>query len=297
MNTVKIKTVNYIRTGYDRDDITRKEYISAILLFDDQKRVVREEHFNSDNEQENVLENSYEDDLLMTSSQFDGQGNRIVDTKNVYDANKLLVEKQTYYGEYDSAEIFRYEYEGKLLRKEILIEDADDDQNGVVVKEYFYDSERVAKRVEYDEDGNVQYVYCFDYDAQDRVIQTVVDEVMAKDRRTYVFDYDESGRKVKELTYNYGESLIAKKYFVYTEEGEILEEEFEDLDNYRKTVYEYAEKKLTKIAILDKSGSVQSWSDIRYDEQNRLFASADYIIDEVNPEDFRLLMETYRIYE
>ena len=137
----------------------------------------------------------------------------------------------------------------------------------------------------------------YDYDAKGQVVEMKVEEVAAKDRRTYSYEYDNQGNRIKELTYNYDDTLIAKKYTEYAPDGRILSEEAEDLDNYKKTVYEYNGDNLVKISVYAKDESLVSWSELQYDDENRLYASADYIIDEVDPSEYRLLAEAYRIYE
>ena len=297
MKTLKIRNVNYVRTGYDRDDISRKEFVSVVYSLDDDGRVVEERHFNQDDQIEDYVKNTYIDGLLVKSEQYDGDDNLILTTENSYDAEKHIVKCTSSYGEADAVEEVVFVYDGGLLRKEMLADDAEP----LVLKEYFYESPQggnlVTKRVEYDEDGAVQYIYMYDYDENGQVVEMKVEEVAAKDRRTYTYEYDNHGNRIKELTYNYDDTLIAKKYTEYAPDGRILSEEAEDLDNYKKTVYEYTGDNLAKISVYAKDDALLSWSELQYDADGRLYASADYIIDEVDPSEYRLLAEAYRIYE
>ena len=294
MKTLKIENVNYVRTGYDRDDIERKEFVGVIYSLDDDGRVVEERHFNQDNQLEDCVKNTFDGDLLIKTEQYDGDENLILTTENIYDAAKHLVKRTNSYGDADAVEEMVFEYEGNLLRRELLV----DESESVVLKEYSYGSNGwLAKRIEYDEEGVVQYIYMYDYDAKGQIVEMKVEEVAAKDRRTYSYEYDNQGNRIKELTYNYDDTLIAKKYTEYAPDGRILSEEAEDLDNYKKTVYEYDGDNLVKISVYAKDESLVSWSELQYDNENRLYASADYIIDEVDPSEYRLLAEAYRIYE
>ena len=294
MKTLKIENVNYVRTGYDRDDIERKEFVGVIYSLDDDGRVVEERHFNQDNQLEDCVKNTFDGDLLIKTEQYDGDENLILTTENIYDAAKHVVKRTNSYGDADAVEEMVFEYEDNLLRRELLV----DESESVVLKEYSYGSNGwLAKRIEYDEEGVVQYIYMYDYDAKGQVVEMKVEEVAAKDRRTYSYEYDNQGNRIKELTYNYDDTLIAKKYTEYAPDGRILSEEAEDLDNYKKTVYEYDGDNLVKISVYAKDESLVSWSELQYDNENRLYASADYIIDEVDPSEYRLLAEAYRIYE
>ena len=294
MKTLKIENVNYVRTGYDRDDISRKEFVSVIYSLDDDGRVVEERHFNQDNQLEDYVKNTFDGDLLMKAEQYDGDENLLLTTENSYDDAKHVVKRTNSYGDADAVEEIVFEYSDNLLRRELLV----DESESVVLKEYSYDPNGfLTKRVEYDEEGTVQYIYMYDYDAKGQVVEMKVEEVAAKDRRTYSYEYDNQGNRIKELTYNYDDTLIAKKYTEYAADGRILSEEAEDLDNYKKTVYEYDGDNLVKISVYAKDESLVSWSELQYDDANRLYASADYIIDEVDPSEYRLLAEAYRIYE
>lgn len=294
MKTLKIENVNYVRIGYDRDDISRKEFVSVIYSLDDDGRVVEERHFNQDNQLEDYVKNTFDGDLLMKAEQYDGDENLLLTTENSYDDAKHVVKRTNSYGDADAVEEIVFEYSDNLLRRELLV----DESESVVLKEYSYDPNGfLTKRVEYDEEGTVQYIYIYDYDAKGQVVEMKVEEVAAKDRRTYSYEYDNQGNRIKELTYNYDDTLIAKKYTEYAPDGRILSEEAEDLDNYKKTVYEYDGDNLVKISVYAKDESLVSWSELQYDDANRLYASADYIIDEVDPSEYRLLAEAYRIYE
>ena len=294
MKTLKIENVNYVRIGYDRDDISRKEFVSVIYSLDDDGRVVEERHFNQDNQLEDYVKNTFDGDLLMKAEQYDGDENLLLTTENSYDDAKHVVKRTNLYGDADAVEEIVFEYIDNLLRRELLV----DESESVVLKEYSYDPNGfLTKRVEYDEEGTVQYIYMYDYDAKGQVVEMKVEEVAAKDRRTYSYEYDNQGNRIKELTYNYDDTLIAKKYTEYAPDGRILSEEAEDLDNYKKTVYEYDGDNLVKISVYAKDESLVSWSELQYDDANRLYASADYIIDEVDPSEYRLLAEAYRIYE
>ena len=294
MKTLKIENVNYVRTGYDRDDIERKEFVGVIYSLDDDGRVVEERHFNQDNQLEDYVKNTFDGDLLMKAEQYDGDENLLLTTENSYDDAKHVVKRTNSYGDADAVEEIVFEYSDNLLRRELLV----DESESVVLKEYSYDPNGfLTKRVEYDEEGTVQYIYMYDYDAKGQVVEMKVEEVAAKDRRTYSYEYDNQGNRIKELTYNYDDTLIAKKYTEYAADGRILSEEAEDLDNYKKTVYEYDGDNLVKISVYAKDESLVSWSELQYDNENRLYASADYIIDEVDPSEYRLLAEAYRIYE
>ena len=118
----------------------------------------------------------------------------------------------------------------------------------------------------------------------------VRDEVKDKDRRTFLYTY-EDGKKVKELIYNYSDTLIAAKYFVYDEKGRLIEEEDEDLDSYQKMVYQYEENHLASVTRYNKEEKEVARTEFFVDEQGRDSKMMNYALDEVDPENLRLISE------
>ena len=293
---VEINRVNYVRVGFGEAEIRQEAFKALEQTFDENGNLLKEIRFTPDGEVEETTESVFENGRQTSTSIFDGTGELIMKTDNVYEGDRLLKQVKTYgYGsgeEIVHEEIVQMEYEDERLYREVVC----DDEGERLQKEYGYDGRFCMEMKEYNEDGELTFHYHYTYDASGRLVQVVRDEVLAKDRRTFVYAYDEAGNRAKELVYNYKEELIAKKYIRFDEQKRILEEEVEDLDHYVKNVYEYDGDLLKKISVENKDSEVQSWTEMDYDEEQRLLNSAQYITDEVDPGKYRLLSEENRSY-
>lgn len=286
---VEIHRVNYRRVGLGEEDITQESFKELEQTFDEAGNLLKEVRFTPDGEVDETTTSLYENGRMKETSIFDGSGELIMKTSNVYEGPRLVQQIKNYgYG--SGEEITKLEYDDGLLRKELVC----DDEGERLQKEYAYDARLCVEMKEYNEDGELAFRYEYDYDDLRRLVQCVRDEVLAKDRRTYVYAYDEAGNRAKELVYNYKDELIAKKYVHFDEQKRPLEEEIEDLDHYVKNVYTYDGDLLKKISVENKNAEVQSWTEMDYDDRQRLINSAQYITDEVDPAKYRLLSEEKR---
>ena len=287
MGKLTIHTINYLRTGYEENDITPEDYISSIAEYDDQGNIISENSYNPDATLQSATVTEYDDNhhpLLLKN--YDGEGVLCEQISSAYE-NGRLEEQTQCYGEGMPEYTTRMVYENsRLVRRDCY----DDGEFSYTERTFDYnDKGQLVKDVEFDEDGNEMYVTTMQYDESGRVIARTRDEVQQHDRRTVNFEYDEQGRKIKDLIYNYEETLIAKIYYRYDEVNRLIEEEEEDLDHYRKTCYEYEGEKPVKISVFDKDGNLQSWTAYTYDEKGRIQTQDSYAKDEVNPAVCRLM--------
>ena len=290
MGKLTIHTVNYLRTGYEENDITPEDYISAIMEFDNQGNVISENTYNPDATLQSATTTEYDDQrhpILVKN--YDGEGMLCEQLSSTYENDRLVEQKQCY-GEGLPEYATRFVYENdRLVRRDCY----DEDEFSYTERTFTYNEKgQLVKDVEYDEDGNEMYVTTMQYDEKGRVIVRVRDEVQQKDRRTYNFEYDEQGRKIKDLIYNYEEALIAKVYSRYDDENRLTEQEEEDLDHYRLTTYEYEGNNMVKISAFDKEKNLLSYTTYTYDAEGRVLTQDAYANDEVNPSVCRLMNHT-----
>jgi len=290
MGKLTIHTINYLRTGYEENDITPEDYTSAILEYDDQGNVISENTYNPDATLLSATTTEYDDNhhpLLVKN--YDGEGMLCEQVSSIYEDGRLVEQKQCY-GEGMPEYTTRLVYENdRLLRRDCY----DEDEFSYTERVFTYnDKGQLVKDVEYDEDGNELYVTTMEYDENGRVNVRVRDEVQQHDRRTVNFEYDEQGRKIKDLIYNYDEALIAKVYYRYDSENHLLEQEEEDLDHYRLTIYEYEGNNVVKISAYGKEKNLLSYTTYTYDAEGRVLTQDAYSNDEVNPSVCRLMNHT-----
>ncbi len=284
---IKIFNTNYLRTSYDKEGITEEQFQEAELTYNEKGLLLKEAHFNNQNVQESLAIHEYNDEgLVVASSQYDENNELCQKMICEYDTQKHLIKKSNFYGPDSPEYSTHYVYENDLLVRE---DSYDEDVYSFTEKEYTYnDSRLLSCLTEFDEDGNILYKTENEYDNKKLLIKQVRNEVMQKDRRTYLFGYDENNHKTKELVYNYDDALIAKAYYNYDENGNTVEMEEENLDIYRKTKYTYKGKNCTKIEQLDKKDNVQLWSEYEYNEENEVVSIKNFISDEVDETVYRI---------
>lgn len=287
MGKLTIHTTNYLRSGYEENDITAEDYISAIAIFDEQGNLISENTYNADTTLQSAVTTSFnENHQPLVVNNYDGEGQLCERVTNVYEDNRL-VEQKVCYGEDMPEYSTRLVYENDLLVRRDCY---DEDEFSYTERKLSYnDKAQLVKDVEFDEDGNEMYVVVNEYDEEGRLIARTRDEVQQHDRRSVNFEYDERGNKIKDLIYNYDEALIAKIYSRYDEENRLVELEEEDLDHYRLTKYEYEGKNPVKISMYDKEGKILNWVAYTYDNHGRVLTQEAYANDEVNPSVCRLV--------
>ena len=161
-----------------------------------------------------------------------------------------------------------------------------------VEKTTTYKDGRRETETENDDYGNPMYIHHYQYDENGRVAVYVRDEVQNKDRRTYEFTYNENGDRVKDLIYDYDMKLIAKVNRTFDEQYRQTEIVEEDLDSYRRISMEYDGDKVVKNTMFDKKGEITGWAEYEYADDGRQSMAREFIHDEVEPQNFRMLRET-----
>jgi hypothetical protein len=284
---IKIFNTNYLRTSYDVNGITEQKFQEAELVYNEKGLLVKETHFNNQNAIESIAVHEYNDDnLVILSSQFDENNELCQKNTFQYNENKKIVKKSCFYGLESPEYATIYVYENEQLIRE---DSYDEDEFAFTEKRYAYnESNLISRQLEYDEDGNVLYDTCFDYNDKRLICKQIRNEVLQKDRRTYIFEYDEANHKIKDLIYNFKDTLIAKTYYLYDDNGNVAETEEENLDTYRKTRYTYENNNCVKAEQLDKNEELMIWSEYEYNDQNDVTAIKNYITDEVDPTLFRI---------
>jgi len=291
MSTLKIIKKEYHRTGYDKNDVEPVEYMEVSALYDDHNLLVREERYEPDGTLNTLTTNQYNDhQQLIVSEQFDQDNTLLQKIANTYDGD-LLISQQYSFGEDTTEYMTKYVYDenGMEIRRESYV----DGKLDFVENEKEYKDGLLVKEVENDDYGKPIYEHLYSYNDKGLVSHYVRNEVQNKDRRSYDYEYDDQGRRVKELIYDYDNMLIAKKYSTYDEEGNLVMSEEEDLDSYRKVKLEYEGKQVVKNYLYERDDNLVGWAEYGYDDNGKEVSATEYIRDEVDPETHRLLRVTH----
>ena len=294
MKSLKIIKKEYQRVGYDAQDIEPVEFTETEAQYDDQGRLVREERFDPDGTLNTLTLNTYgENGELLQAEQYDQDDVLLQKSVNQYDENGLLVAQSNYYGDASDEYVTHYSYneDGNPIRQEVYLNGKLD----FVERTTTYIDGRPETVTENDDYGNVMYVHHYQYDEKGQLAVYVRDEVQNNDRRTYEFTYNDNGDRVKDLIYNYDMTLIAKVIRNYDEQNRQIEVVEEDLDTYRRITMEYDGDKVVKNTMFNKEGEITGWAEYEYADDGRQSMAREFIHDEVEPESFRMLRETFYV--
>ncbi|MBR4135180.1 MAG: hypothetical protein IKU03_02060 [Bacteroidales bacterium] len=291
MSTLKIIKKEYRRIGYEKSDVEPMEFMEVSAVYDDNNLLLREERFEPDGTLNTLTVNEYnEKHQLVVSEQFDQDNTLLQKTVNTYQDN-LLLSQSFYFGEDTTEYVTKYFYdeEGHEIRRENYVDGKMDYVENIKV----YEGGRLVKETENDDYGKPIYEHIYNYNDLGQTTHYVRNEVQNKDRRSYDYEYDERGNRVKELIYDYDNMLIAKKYSTYDEENRLVMVEEEDLDNYRKVKLEYEGKQVVKNYLYERDDKLVGWAEYGYDDNGKEVSATEYIRDEVDPDSHRLLRVTH----
>ena len=292
MKSLKITKKEYQRVGYDAQDIEPVEYTEGYAEYDDNGHILREERYEPDGTLNTLTVNTYnENGELVQTEQYDQDDILLQKTVNKYDENQRLVSQSNYYGDASEEYVTKYYYdpEGNVVKQEVYV----DGNLDYVEKTATFVNGRPDTVTENDDYGNAMYVHHYQYDEKGQVTVYVRDEVQNKDRRTYEFTYNDNGDRVKDLIYDYDMKLIAKVNRTFDEQNRQTEVVEEDLDSYRRITMEYDEDRVVKNTMFDKNGEITGWAEYEYADDGRQSMAREFIHDEVEPQNFRMLRETF----
>ncbi|MCR4873034.1 MAG: hypothetical protein K5885_05755 [Bacteroidales bacterium] len=292
MKSLKITKKEYQRVGYDAQDIEPVEYTEGYAEYDDNGHILREERYEPDGTLNTLTVNTYnENGELVQTEQYDQDDILLQKTVNKYNENQRLASQSNYYGDASEEYVTKYYYdaEGNVVKQEVYV----DGNLDYVEKTATFVNGRPDTVTENDDYGNAMYVHHYQYDEKGQVTVYVRDEVQNKDRRTYEFTYNDNGDRVKDLIYDYDMKLIAKVNRTFDEQNRQTEVVEEDLDSYRRITMEYDEDRVVKNTMFDKNGEITGWAEYEYADDGRQSMAREFIHDEVEPQNFRMLRETF----
>ncbi len=292
MKSLKITKKEYQRVGYDAQDIEPVEYTEGYAEYDDNGHILREERYEPNGTLNTLTVNTYnENGELVQTEQYDQDDILLQKTVNKYDENQRLASQSNYYGDASEEYVTKYYYdaEGNVVKQEVYV----DGNLDYVEKTATFVNGRPDTVTENDDYGNAMYVHHYQYDEKGQVTVYVRDEVQNKDRRTYEFTYNDNGDRVKDLIYDYDMKLIAKVNRTFDEQNRQTEVVEEDLDSYRRITMEYDEDRVVKNTMFDKNGEITGWAEYEYADDGRQSMAREFIHDEVEPQNFRMLRETF----
>ena len=292
MKSLKITKKEYQRVGYDAQDIEPVEYTEGYAEYDDNGHILREERYEPDGTLNTLTVNTYnENGELVQTEQYDQDDILLQKTVNKYDENQRLASQSNYYGDASEEYVTKYYYdaEGNVVKQEVYV----DGNLDYVEKTATFVNGRPDTVTENDDYGNAMYIHHYQYDEKGQVTVDVRDEVQNRDRRTYEFTYHDNGDRVKDLIYDYDMKLIAKVNRTFDEQNRQTEVVEEDLDSYRRITMEYDEDRVVKNTMFDKNGEITGWAEYEYADDGRQSMAREFIHDEVEPQNFRMLRETF----
>lgn len=274
------------RVGFGEEEIEVKSFKEREQTFDDKMNMIQEDRYNADGELISHIINKYDEDNHLIFSQYYNSETLLQQNEYIYEDGKLVITKSMY-GEDAPEYCTHLLYENDLLVQE---DDFDGDDFDHTIQRLYYEGLNVVKQVTYNDYEKVDSIQTYTYDDDGNVLTQIIEEVEAKDKRSLEFEY-ENGKKTKELMYDYYDKLIAAKYYQYNEAGQLIEEENEDLDNYRKLIYCYDGDVLISVTELNKEEQELSKVEYELDSEKKLTKMISYVLDEVDPSHLRIVSE------
>lgn len=294
MKSLKIIKKEYQRVGYDAQDIEPVEYTEGYAEYDDNGLLLREERYEPDGTLNTLTVNTYnEHGELVQTEEYDQDDILLQKTVNQYDENQRLAAQSNYYGDASEEYVTKYYYDDddNVVKQEVYV----DGKLDYVEKIATYQNGHPETVTENDDYGKPMYINHYQYDEKGQVSVYIRDEVQNNDRRSYEFTYNDNGDRVKDLIYDYDMKLIAKVNRTFDEQNRQTEIVEEDLDSYRRITMEYDGDKVVKNTMYNKNGDITGWAEYEYADDGRQSMAREFIHDEVEPENFRMLRETFYV--
>lgn len=233
MKKVLKKRKSYECNCNEEGAITERE-LKNITIFNESGNVIREEVINN-GEVDILIENDYENDALIKTTQTDYVNQIQQIWEFLYDEFGRKIEKREYFqdGDYTPTK-YEYTTEGKLKMEAVL----DDDGKIESKIDYEYDSVgNLINKVEYDtNDFSTPWISTsYQYDINNKVVKKE-EQFSDKDPTTSTFEYDEAGELIGgKIYYSEDEDLIVDQQVIEDEEGNVIGTEiFYPKENLRK---------------------------------------------------------------
>ena len=288
---LNIYNTTYAPSETGQMEVETEKTLKQSISYNESGKEISRETFDEDLNAFGKELYSYTDqNMLAVEELFDYDQNLVQKIEYLYNEDGKIVSIIEQFVDSDDLFIIKHKYDGEHL---IQIDHYYNDEFDYTEKKFQYDKNLLVKEIEYDEYNEVKIITTYKYNDKGLLIKTVRDEVKDKDRRTYELFYDDHNNKVKELIYNYKDKLIAAQYIKYNEKNQEIEMEWEDLDNYRKTVQAYEGDLLVMSEYQDKNGNVTHRTEYIYDEQNNLILLKRYDLEKVYSNELQLVQETY----
>lgn len=290
MKSITSYMTEYLRFGYKEDEIKVQKQKTDYLEYDDKNRVILEEVYARTGECISRKEYQYNANNLISNMVHRDENQELIEKIDyVYNEVSQISVQTMAYGDDETLYTSRFTYQnGQLVKRELY----ENEDFVCVEKEFFYEKNLLVKELDYDEDGGLLYVQDYHYNDKKQIIEKVYTEIQAHDKRTYKYQYDEVGNLVNLYIYNYTSKLISEILYQYNSEKLLIQQEEQDGDGYRKQRYFYNEhQQENKIENIDKDGKIISYTENAYNDQKELILQRNYVIDEVNPEYYRIVSE------
>lgn len=245
MSQKKIKSIQtFIQNDLAMADFdyadSNGRYLASVKEFDVNDNILKEIAYRPDGWVENHYTNKFneankriehsifdENDELMEKHQFD------------YDESGKIKGEACYYAEMDDSDYthFVYNADGLLVEKNNM--DSDNELYSYV--RFEYDNKKLVNERHFNDDNRLELEKIIHYLADGKVSKEVDVDHIENDQRTYVYDYDEAGNRVKTLMYNRKDELIMKTLVSYNENAKRTELIEEDQTSYFLTKFFYDE--------------------------------------------------------
>lgn len=243
---------------------SKGKYLASIKEFDQNNNILKEVGYRPDGWVENHYSNVYneknqrvehsvydEDDQLLETHRFD------------FDESGKIIGEACYYAEMDESDYTHYVYDADDMLVEKNNMDSDNELYSYI--RVSYEDKKPVNERHYNDENRLEVEKMLAYDEKGQVVKEVDLDHVEGDKRTYVYEYDEQGNRIKTLVYNKKDQLVMKT-LVEFENGLRMKIEEEDQSGLSVFKFEYdAEKRMVLQEKFDHEEMIQGRWEYTYE--------------------------------
>jgi hypothetical protein len=243
---------------------SKGKYLASIKEFDHHNNIVKEVGYRPDGWVENHYSNVFnEKNQRVEHSVFDEDDQLLETHRFDYDETGKIIGEACYYAEMDDSDYTHYVYDADGLLVEKNNMDSENELYSYIRLEY-QDKKPVNER-HYNDENRLEVEKVLTYDEKGQVVKEVDLDHVEGDKRTYIYEYDDQGERVKTLVYNKKDQLVMKTLVEY-ENGLRMKIEEEDQSGLSVFKFGYdAEKRMVLQEKFDHEEMIQGRWEYTYE--------------------------------
>ncbi len=277
IKTLSIYRKNMVVKSDSDDEPSKNEFLHSHTEYEPRwGKVVREIQYAADGQVEQVTEFDYDESGFMVKEILKDGDDTVLEHKTFEpDEKQRVLREFCHYadGSYDVT-TYHYDEKDRVIKKET--HDDEGDLESTEIKEY--QNDLLVKHTVSGEGEEPVSEVNYEYDENNRLVETRVHDFQAGTEYTRVNSYDEEGRRKAAATYDSNEEPVERFLFKEDEKGRLVEVTEENRRKKNTTKMQYDEKdNIIKQKEYDLKGELVNEIERDYDEEGRLLESRIHV--------------------